>query len=71
MLWVQIIITNLLAVFLQIAVEAERSVKGLYQFLKQNVAIPFTLSKSGGGETASTIETKVDASTSDNTKDEL
>ena len=45
--------------------------KGLYQFLKQNVAIPFTLSKSAGGETASTIETKVDASTSDNTKDEL
>lgn len=47
--------------------------KGLYQFLKQNVAIPFTLSKqSGAGETVSTISNKVeDASTSDNIKDEL
>ena len=64
-------ITNLQADFQQIAVESERSVKGLYQFLKQNVAIPFTLSKSAGGETASTIDTKVDASTPDNKKDEL
>ena len=31
----------------QITVESDRTVKALYQFLKKNAAIPFTLPKTG------------------------
>lgn len=62
-----------------ITVETDRSVKGLYQFLKKNAAIPFTVATKASKTEKETIQSEADASKyteetqefSDETKDEL
>lgn len=48
---------------MQITFEGDRTVKGFYQFIKKNAAIPFTLQKSG--------KSKATKKGAENMKDEL